>query len=130
MNNHRRKKKGRFIGIPYSIVTSNEFLTLRSPEVKLLVDLLVQYNGSNNGSLSPCHALLKNRGWASSSLYRAYTSLLSKGFLVITRQGMKIRGMATMVAITWNGIDESKGFAYDSHISPSPVPLNSWRNNK
>jgi hypothetical protein len=35
--------------------------------------------------------------------------------------------MATLVAITWNGIDDPpKGVRYDEGVKPSPVPLGYW----
>lgn len=126
----KRKKGGRFIGIPYHVANSGSFGSLRAPEVKLLIDLLTQYHGKNNGCLSPCHALLKKRGWASSSLYRTFTSLVHNGFLVVTRQGWKVRGKATLVAITWNGIDEAIKCEYDDGIIPSPIPLSYWSKDK
>ncbi|WP_415911634.1 hypothetical protein [Neptuniibacter sp. QD37_11] len=121
------KKKGRFVGIPYHVAKSLPFAQLKAAEVKLLVDLLCQCNGRNNGCLSACHALMKERGWASSSLHRAFSGLISKGFLVVTRQGWKQRGRPTLVAITWNGIDEPvKGVQYDDGISPGNIPLGYW----
>ncbi|MFC6671822.1 hypothetical protein [Marinobacterium aestuariivivens] len=121
------KKRERFIGIPYRVAQSSQFASLKAAEVKLLIDMLTQYTGSNNGSLSPCHSLMRKRGWAKSSLHRAFSALLSKGFLVVTRQGWKVRGRATLVAITWNGIDEPRnGIMFDEGIKPSPVPLALW----
>lgn len=103
------------------------FAALDSKEVKLLVDLLVQYNGFNNGMLSPCYTLMKERGWAKSSLHRAFNRLQHKGFLVVTRSGNKIRGNPTLVAITWAGIDEPKpGIQYDDGIQPHHTPLAYW----
>ena len=122
-----RGRSGRFLGIPYNVGNSKYFAELTAAEVKLLVDLLLQYTGSNNGSLSACHALMKKRGWAKSSLYRAYTGLLRKGFLVITRQGWKQRGRPTLVAITWIGIDEPRdGITYDDGVKVSHSPLTYW----
>ena len=122
-----KAQKGRFVGIPYAVANSQPFLDLRAPEVKLLFDLMVQYNGSNNGSLSCCHTLMRVRGWAKSSLYRAFTNLQHSGFIVVTRQGMKTRGMATLVAVTWNPIHEPReGVEYDGGIVTSNTPLNFW----
>ena len=122
------KRKERFIGIPYRVAESRPFNELKAQEIKLLINLLTQRNGRNNGSLSPCYALMKKQGWASSSLYRAFTGLVEKGFLVVTRQGWKQRGRPTLVAITWDGIDEpAGGIEYDDEIKPHPVPLNYWR---
>jgi len=125
-----KKSKGRFIGIPYQVAIGSQFAALKAPEVKLLVDILTQYNGNNNGRLSTCHTLLKKRGWAKSSLYRAYSNLVHAGFLVVTRQGWKQRGRPTLVAITWNGIDESGDIEYDDGIDPSPVSLRYWEKDK
>ncbi len=102
------------------------YANLGSAEVKLLIDLMLQYNGRNNGMMSPCYSLLKKQGWAKSSLYRAYSKLEHKGFIVVTRRGFKIRGMPTLVAITWNGINEPKNCTFDENIKPHPAPLNYW----
>jgi len=123
----RRKKKGRFLAIPYNVATSNQFADLKGNELKLLVDLLAQYQGSNNGNLTTAESVLSKRGWAASSIYAASTGLQRKGWIVVTRQGYKVRGMATLEAITWNGIDDPpKGVRYDEGVKPSPVPLGYW----
>ena len=122
-----RKKPERFVGIPYNVANSHHFGMLEAREVKLLLDLLIQRNGRNNGCLSPCHSLMKKRGWAPSSLYRAFTGLIKKGFVVVTRQGWKVRGKPTLIALTWDGIDEPvQGVEYDDHIKISHIPLNYW----
>jgi hypothetical protein len=70
---------------------------------------------------------MKERTWAKSSLYRAFSNLQHAGFIVVTRQGTKIRGMATLVAVTWIGIDEPRsGIEYDGGIDSSHRPLNYW----
>ena len=123
-----RKKSERFLGIPHRVAISDVFATLEPREAKLLLDVLIQRNGKNNGCLSACFALMKKRGWTSEgSVYRAFKGLQDKGFLVKTRQGLKIRGKPTLVAVTWDGIDEPvDGVEYDDHIKVSPVPLNYW----
>jgi len=83
-------------------------------------------NGRNNGMMSPCYALMKKRGWAKSSLYRAYSKLEHAGFIIVTRRGFKIRGMATLVAVTWYGIHEPVKGSFDERIIPHTVPLNYW----
>lgn len=126
----RKKAKGRFIGIPYHVANSKQFSLLRAPAIKLLIDLLLQYNGKNNGMLSPCYALMKKRGWARSSLYRAYAVLVHSGFIVVTKQGIKIRGHPTLVAVTWRGIDEPINCKFDTDIKVSPVPVSYWNSDK
>lgn len=120
-------KGSRFVGIPHDVASSIVFARLKAPEVKLMVDILIQYNGRNNGMLSACHTLMKKRGWAKASLYRAFCNLQHAGFVVVTRQGWKRRGKPTLLALTWNGIDEPRnGVEYDQGIAPSHTPLNYW----
>lgn len=126
MASSKKPRKTRFIGIPYHVGNSPEFASLDGNETRLLVHLLLQFNGRNNGKLSPTHSLMRNKGWAKSSLYRAKNGLLEKGFLKVTRQGWKQRGHPTLVAVTWEGIDEC-GIEYDEGIAISAVPLGSWR---
>lgn len=121
----QRKTKGRFVGIPYNVANSHQFAELSYRAKSLILDLLLQYNGHNNGSLSACHTLMKNRGWPKASLYRTVKELVYAGFIVVTRQGWKQRGRPTLLAITWNGIDEAK-IEYDEGIKPSPIPLSYW----
>jgi len=126
----KKKKKGRFLGIPYEVASSEEFINLSLKARALIIDLLHQYHGSNNGSQSACWTLMKKRGWKSSStLYNAFKELKNTGFVIITRQGMKIRGRATLCAITWNGIDDAK-VTYDEGIKVSHTPLHLWRKSK
>jgi hypothetical protein len=124
---HPKKRKERFVGIPYHIVCRDEFINLSHKAKALLIDLLHQYHGANNGSQSACWTLMRERGWKSSStLYRAFKELQETGFVIITRQGFKIRGKPTLCAITWRSIDDAK-VPYDDGIKVSNIPLNTWR---
>ena len=121
------KKHVRFVGIPHKIASTDKFAKLKGNELKLLIELLRQFNGRNNGNLTTAESILSKRGWAASSIYYASTGLQRQGWIVITRQGWKVRGMATLVAITWEGIDDPpKGVKNDEGISVSPVPLSYW----
>ncbi len=127
------QKKGRgatprFAGIPHHVLKSDRGKSLTGLEMRLLVHLLLQSNGSNNGNLSPTYSLMKMLGWKSTgSLDRAKRGLEHKGFIIVTRQGHKIRGDCTLVAITWHGIDDALRREYDDHIKVSPVPLNYFK---
>lgn len=126
----QRRGKGRFVGLPYHVVSSPQFIALQPREIKLLIDLLHQYNGRNNGTLSATYTLMERRGWEGkrSSLYRAKEGLIQRGFAIQTRQGQKVRGYPTLLAITWHPIDEPKApIEYDHGIEPSNVPLNLWK---
>ena len=122
-----KKPKERFVGIPYHVASSERFCSLSAHAVKLLVDLSHQRNGRNNGQLSPCMALMKERGWKSSStLHKAFIELKDKGFVVVTKAGKKLRGHPTLVAFTWDGIDDCE-VKFDDGIKASGLPLGYWR---
>tara|TARA_R110002072_G_scaffold165194_3_gene318366 strand:+ start:1269 stop:1736 length:468 start_codon:yes stop_codon:yes gene_type:complete len=126
----KRKKKfeGRYVGIPHNVVSSAKFIGLSAHAVKLLLDLAFQYTGYNNGNLTACWTFMRERGWKSSStLHKALRELIDAGFVVITRQGMKVRAYPTLLAITWSGVDEVPKIRYDDGILPNQVPLNLWR---
>lgn len=121
------KGNGRFIGIPHRVAASPQWCGLSAHEVKLLIDLAFQYTGFNNGNLTAAHSIVGERGWVKSTLYRTLDSLKNKGFVVVTRQGWKQRGKPTLLALTWQGIDEPpRGIEYDAGIKADPVPLNYW----
>lgn len=122
------KKRESFVGIPKRVVASERYTGLSPHAVKLLIDICYQYNGRNNGPLTAAWAVLRQRGWKSTAtLYKAKTELIAAGFICVTRMGRKVRSYPTLVAVTWNGIDEpSKGVRYDEGILPSNVPLSYW----
>src|SRR3989344_5142941 len=97
MARSRLKAKGRadfgsFVALPHAILESQEWAALTAFEVKLLLDVYGQYNGTNNGALAAAWTLVRPRGWRSeSTLNRALRGLLDKGFLLKTRQGGKHR---------------------------------------
>lgn len=124
-----RKAKGRadtgpVTVIPKVILESEEYAALTAYEVKLLIDLVVQYNGyTNNGDLQCVWRLIKHRGWRSQdTLARALRGLLDKGFIVKTRQGGQHR--CSLYAVTWVEIHECKG-KLDVH--PTRTALGLWR---
>jgi hypothetical protein len=126
-----KRAKGRFVGIPFSVLNSERGKSLTAIESKLLLDLGLQYNGNNNGRLSPTYSLMKERNWSSTgTLYKARQGLEHKGFIVTTKIGKKIKGDCTLVAFTWNGIDESDKWPYREGVKASPVPLNYFQKEK
>jgi len=136
MARSRLKAKGRsesvrFIAIPAHIVDSTQYAALSAYAIRLLVDLLAQYSGRNNGDLCATWSMMKRRGWRSrDTLERALNDLLGSGFVVKTRQGQKGhlggKRIPTLYAVTWKGIDDCGG---KLDVKPSPVPLNTWKQN-
>lgn len=100
------------------------YMNLSGWETKLLIDLLVQYKGSNNGDMDMTWTRLSKRGWHSrDTLTRARRGLLDGGWVVITRKGW--RKIPTLYAVTLWGIDECAGKVVEE--TPASTPLNFWK---
>ncbi|MDB4431209.1 hypothetical protein N9137_02345 [Pseudomonadales bacterium] len=119
----REKCKGRantggFQQLPKDLINHPNFFKLRHRSKALLIDLLSQYNGKNNGDLCAAMTLMKERGWTSnSSLNLALKELQYYGFIKIARQGG--RNLATLYAVTFKAVDDCGG---KIDINPTRVP--------
>lgn len=118
-----RSPGGSFVAVPKQILESSEYALLSSHEVKLLMDMLAQYNGKNNGDLTAAWSVMKNCGWRSKgTLNRAVRGLLQSSFIMKTRQGGKHK--ASLYAVTFRAIDECKG---KIEVKATVTALNSWK---
>ncbi len=103
-----RQESGSFIAIPHAVLEHANYARLRPRAVKLLLDLYVQYRGTNNGDLCAAWSIMKKRGWSSrDQLQKAKRELLDTGWIVLTRQGG--RHLACLYAVTFKPIDECNG---------------------
>lgn len=129
MARNRTKVKGRsdigsYVAVPHAILESPEWAALTAYEVKLLLDVYGQFNGKNNGTLSASWTLMRPRGWRSeSTLNRALTGLLEKGFLIKTRQGGKHR--CSFFAVTWREVHDCDG-KHDMRLTTAAP--GTWKN--
>lgn len=105
----KARRNGRlFVQLFRDVLDHPNYIKLTPRAVKLFNDLLSQYNGSNNGDLSACMALMEKRGWSSkSNLGLALKELLYYEFVIVSRQGG--RKQPTLLAMTCYPIDECKG---------------------
>ncbi|MGB1091488.1 MAG: hypothetical protein ACPGYX_05150 [Oceanobacter sp.] len=111
------KSKGRkagkpFLSIPHDVADSEEFISLSGSGLKLLLALVRQYRGKNNGDLSLAFTLMKDRGFKSKdTLQKAKQELLDKGFIVRTREGRFLNpgGVCDLFALTWLPIHHCNG---------------------
>ncbi len=129
VNGKNRRIKGGFLMIPHEVLRSPAYRSLSPSAVKLLVDIAGQYNGKNNGDLTACMALMKPRGWRSTStLNRAKRELLSGGLIEQTRQGGMNLG-PNLYAITWKPIDEctDKKGRPRHDATPTTKPSGLWK---
>jgi hypothetical protein len=126
-NEQRRRLKGRgsgsFLMLQHDMIHHPNFSTLSRRATKLLIDIAAQYNGRNNGDLSATLRLMKKRGWRSSDqLFKAKKELVTRGFVLVTRQGGL--NQCNLYAITWAGVDECEG---KLDVTPNPRPINAWK---
>lgn len=99
--------KETFAAIPKSVLFSPVYVSLSKVERALLLDLVAQYNGRNNGRLLCSVTKLRNRGFTSSdTLHRAKKVLLEAGFIYETVMGHR-PNWASWYALTWRPLDSS-----------------------
>jgi hypothetical protein len=104
-----RNESGQFAALPHQCLAHVNFTRLSSRAVKMFVDLLYQYNGSNNGDLTAAYSILQKRGWRSKETIRLAThELLHFGWITLTRQG-GLNRTPNLYAVTFNSIDECGG---------------------
>ena len=121
-----RIESGGFIALPHCVLRSLAFCKLSAHATKLLIDLVSQYKGSNNGDFSAPYSTMQNRGWKSKgTLQRAINELLELGFIEKSRQGG--RHLCTLYAVTFYAVDECKG---KLDIMPTSKPTGLWRRNE
>lgn len=126
-NSRGRAKNGRYAGIPHSVMESESYYLSSGNALKLLLELVKQYNGRNNGNLSAAFSVLKSRGWRSKkTLSRCLTELLKRGLIVKTREGWfrNPGARCALYALTWLPIDECEG--KDLELGPSRGPYRSF----
>ena len=77
-----------FVRIPHHVINHEHFRSLSPRATKLLIDLLAQYRGYNNGDLCAPLSLMRERGWNSSDqLQKAKNEVIEKDVINVKRQG-------------------------------------------
>jgi hypothetical protein len=124
---HTGRKSGpSFIQIPHFVLESPQWGRMDALAVKLLMELVRQYKGNNNGDLSATTEMLKGRSssWASKdTLPKKLRWLEDHGWIVRTRQGGRHIG-CNLYAVTFWPID-----ACNKHTAaPERKPSHLWKN--
>lgn len=130
----RRNFNGGFSKLVHDYFQSEQYAKLSPRAVKLLVDLLCQYRGTNNGDLTSAWSVMRQCGWHSKDqLRKAQDELVARGWILRTRKGMRAQGVhsATLWALTFEGINlcpDSHGVSkLESGIKPDAKPLHLWK---
>ncbi len=126
-----RRDGGGFILVPRSVLNCKAYLTAGAHARMLLIDLIEQYRGNNNGDLCAAWKLMKARGWRSEdTLARAKKQLLERGLIQETRQGAR-PNKASLYAVTWCALDDcggklditARGFQRGLYRKLDPAPV-------
>jgi hypothetical protein len=113
---------GMYVPLPFDVLRSPALPALSAHAVKLLLDLLAQYNLRNNGDLTAAWTVMSKRGWKSrDTLFKAVTELESHGWIIKTRQGGRKR--CNLYAVTFFAIDECGG---KLDMAATTTPPGTW----
>lgn len=118
-----RAESGTFAAVPHAVMDSMAWSMCSGTAIKLLMELIGQYNGANNGDLCAAMTVLRPRGWKSDeTVMYALRELRHYGLITLTRQGGLNK--ASLYAITWKPIDECKG---KLECAPTRMASNDWK---
>ena len=121
--NAEKGEAGGFVSFYHCVLSSQAVINLSAYGTKLLVDLLSQYKGQNNGDLTATYSILQQRGWHSKgTLSRAIKELIAAGLIEVSRQGG--RHQCSLYALTFYAVDECKG---KLDIAATNTPKSLWR---
>jgi hypothetical protein len=131
-------KKGRFgtrdfNGIPRAVMLNEDYRQLPGNAVKLLMAIVHQYRGRNNGDLNAAYSVMSEWGFNSKqTLSNALQALLKSGLIHKTRQGRFTNpgGVCSLYAITWRPIDECPGKQLEAKPTNTPPRKFSMEQNK
>ena len=135
MARHKHKNKGRFAGIPISVVKSDAYKSLSGNAAKLLTILACFYNSNNNGNLAITQSII-GEWMTKNTMYSAKDELHKKGFIVINAYGGRSawgRKLPSLYGLTFypmNELEEKNGELRFAHYPPDQSSLNYWREGK
>ncbi len=107
--------------MPQIVLNSDQFARVSPAAIKLLLDLLAQYRGDNNGRLSMTWDHMHRRGWKSrDTLAKARRELIDGGWIVQTVQGGLHQ--PSRYAVTFYALDSSP----DLEMTTAAYPRGAW----
>jgi len=131
MARYKHKNKGRFAGIPISVVKSDAYKSLGGSAAKLLTILACFYNSNNNGNLAITKSII-GEWMTKNTMYSAKDELLLKGFIVTNAYGGRSawgRKLPSLYGLTFypmNELKEKDGELRFAHYPSSQTHLHYW----
>lgn len=99
-----------FVAIYRSVLDSQSLTDLTPHACKLLLELLRQYKGDNNGNLTLAWSIVSEHGFRSrTTLWRCKKELIDVGLIYVTRKG-HFPSTTELLALTWFPLDVSPKF--------------------
>lgn len=115
MAKHKRPfeaPSGRYTPLPHLLLDSTAFMGASHRTRSLVLELMRQHNGQNNGHLHLTLAWLKKRGWASvDGIQKSKEEALERGLIIKTREGGLNLG-PDRYALTWLPITNFVGLDF------------------
>ena len=122
----KNREDGAYNAISHQFLRSQTLRSLTPKANKLLLDMLSQFNGFNNGDICITWKLMRQRGWRSKdTLNKARKELLDMGVIEIARRGGLNR--ASLYALTLFAVNECKG---KLDITPTTSPKSIYLRNE
>jgi len=105
----REAVSGSYTPIPHALLESAAFLGASDRAKALLLELIRQHNGHNNGHLHLATNWLKRRGWCShDAIQKGKAELIERGLIVKSRAG-GLRMGPDKYALTWLPVSNFAG---------------------
>lgn len=115
--------QGSYSPLPHALLDSNAYTGASVTAKALLMELVRQHDGRNNGRLHLAHSWLSGRGWLSKSIIeKARGELIERELIVQSRQGGLVIG-PTWFALSWLPVSNFTGL----DISPRSYTPGAWR---
>lgn len=124
---------GGFSILPRKLMRSENFSKLSKSSVVVLVWLIYQFRGRNNGDLSATSAMARKWGIASDqTLNKALKQLVELGFIERSREPVFLKpgGKCSLYSLTWLPIDECGGKLDVKPTNLPSRPLSFWTQKK
>lgn len=127
-NRFGKSKAPPFAMLQKAMIQSPGYRSLSFVARVVLIELLAQYNGANNGDLSATRTMARDWGIGSdNTLRQAIKDLESGGWIIQTRSSVfsKHGARCALFAVSWLPIDECPGKDLEvawSRTPPRPLP--------
>lgn len=121
--NGRKAGSGSYIKYLHVICDHPEFIALKSGEKELLLYVMRQYNGHNNGDMTLAPSVLKKWGLAKRTIDRNKRALFEYGWIVKTGSVYRGGKPTYLYGLTWLPMDECKGKLDDYAYKLQPRSL-------